>query len=130
MTEVFNERLDNIKFTRDLWGESLELWTRIKEVCEGVELSNMNDTIKWTLIKNGIYSVKSHYSLIDDVISFPHKFLWKNKIPPRVRIFFCLVLRNNILTKDNPIRRGWIGKLACPFVAKITHIITFSYTFL
>src|SRR3954470_11824764 len=31
--QVFDKGLENIKFRRTLWGESLDLWNHIKEVC-------------------------------------------------------------------------------------------------
>ena len=39
----------------------------------------------------------------------------KTKMPPRVKVFMWLALRNSILTKDNLLRRGWKGDEKCPF---------------
>jgi hypothetical protein len=44
---------------------------------------------------------------------FSKKFLWKFKIPMKVRIFLWEVLKNSILTKDNLLKRGWTGNDHC-----------------
>ena len=55
-------------------------------------LTDQNDSIRWTLTKSGVYSLKS--------------FMW-------------LVLRNNILTKHNLARKGCTGhKENCPYCGK------------
>lgn len=73
----------------------------------------------WTLTKNGVYSVKSFYRhLIENGVKYPHFFLWKVKMPPRVNFFMWSTLRNSILTKDNLIRRGWKGDNKCPFCGR------------
>jgi hypothetical protein len=45
----------------------------------------------------------------------PYKFLWKSKLPQKIKIFFWLVVRNKILTKDNLKKRNWNGFLECRF---------------
>lgn len=87
----------------------------MKDVCNGIVLTNEKDMIKWTLEKWCIL-IKSYYrKLIENCINFPHKFMWKTKIPQIVKIFTQLVLRNSIMIKDNLIRRGWTSSRACPF---------------
>lgn len=111
---------DSIHFRRTLYGDSLELWNHIKEGCANVVLTGQRDTIKWTLNKNNIYTVKSYYRhLVENGVKYPHNFMWKIKMPPRVKVFMWLVLRNSILTKDNLLRRGWAGdkkKVLSPFL--------------
>ena len=88
-------------------GDSLELWNHTKEACASLVLNNRKDEAIWTLTKNGIYSVKSFYRhLIENGVKYPHFFMWKVKMPPRVEVFMWLTLRNSILTKDNLLRRG------------------------
>lgn len=107
IAEVFRKGLASLSFRRTLYGDSLELWGHVREACEGVMLNQDRDRIKWSLNKNGIYTVKSYYRhLTENGVKYPHNFMWKTKIPPRVRVFMWLVLRNNILTRDNSLRRG------------------------
>lgn len=81
-----------------------------------MELTDQRDTIKWSFNKNGIYTVKSYYRLlIENGVKYPHNFMWKAKMPPRVKVFMWLMLRNIILTKDNLLKRGWLRDKKCPF---------------
>lgn len=34
---------------------------------------------------------------------------------PKIKVFFWLIPKNSILTKDNLIKRGWQGSEACVF---------------
>jgi hypothetical protein len=44
---------------------------------------------------------------------YPYRFIWKIKMPLKVKVFMWLVLKNCILTKDNLMRRGWTGNSQC-----------------
>jgi hypothetical protein len=35
--------------------------------------------------------------------------IWRAKIPYKIKIFVWLIENNAILSKDNMIRRGWVG---------------------
>jgi hypothetical protein len=50
-----------------------------------------------------------------DQVSVPYKFLWKSKLPQKIKIFIWLVVRNKILTKDNLKKRNWKGSQECCF---------------
>ena len=79
-----------------------------------------DDQVKWSLTKNGIFSVKSLYrELTLNSIGYPHKFMWKAKIPLKIKIFLWLTLRKSILTKDNLLRRGWKGNSLCHFCGNL-----------
>jgi hypothetical protein len=54
--------------------------------------------------------------------SFPQKFLWKTKIPMKVRIFLWLMVKCSVLTKDNLMRKGWTGDPHCHFCNKTESI--------
>ena len=87
------------------------------------------DQITWTLTANGIFSVKSIYNvMIINDIGYPHKFMWKARIPQKIKIFLWLTLRNSILTKDNLVRSGWKGSVKCDFcgdVGTVDHLFIF-----
>jgi hypothetical protein len=62
------------------------------------------------------FSVKSVYSSIkNDTVKVPYKFLWKIKLPQKIKIFFWLLLKDHILTKFNILKRGWVGASDCSF---------------
>jgi hypothetical protein len=66
--------------------------------------------------KNGKYSVKVIYDQLSGAGTgrrFTH--IWKAKIPYKVKIFVWLIENNAILSKDNMIRRGWVGNSSCQF---------------
>lgn len=44
-----------------------------------------------------------------------YRFIWKLKLPLKIKIFLLLMLKNNILTKDNFLKRGWTGDNQCSF---------------
>jgi hypothetical protein len=50
-----------------------------------------------------------------DQVSVPYKFLWKSKLPQKIKIFIWLVVRNKILTKDNLKKRNRKGSQECCF---------------
>jgi hypothetical protein len=60
--------------------------------------------------------VKSMYA---DIMSghtvFLKKYLWKIKVPLKIRIFMWFLYRKMILTKDNLAKRGWTGCTKCVF---------------
>jgi hypothetical protein len=79
------------------------------------------------------FSVNSMYKKkMEDQVLIPYKFLCKSKLPQRIKIFFWLVVRNKILTKDNLKKRNWNGSLdsvglmnlsiICSFIAPLRSI--------
>ena len=83
--------------------------------CKHVSLSDQDDRIVWGLGKKG-FSVNSLYKKkVMDQVSVPYKFLWKSKLPQKIKIFIWLVVRNKILTKDNLKKRNWNGSQECCF---------------
>ena len=43
------------------------------------------------------------------------KYLWKLKIPLKIKIFLWFLCRKELLTKDNLIKRNWTGCKKCVF---------------
>jgi hypothetical protein len=52
---------------------------------------------------------------MNDNTRFLPKYIWKLKMPLKVRIFMWLLLRKVLLTKNNLARRNWNGSLKCYF---------------
>lgn len=44
-----------------------------------------------------------------------HKRIWKGKIQLKIKIFMWLLTNDAILTKDNLVKRKWIGDSSCMF---------------
>ena len=85
---------------------------------QGHTLNNSEpDSIHWRWSSQGIFTVHSLYEWLD-YGCIPNKtfqFLWKSKLPFKIKIFLWLVRQNRILTKDNLRKRGWQGDSSCHF---------------
>jgi hypothetical protein len=81
-----------------------------------VELSNDPDEFKWKLTESGSYTVKSMYNdLMQGHTIFLRKYLWKLKIPLKIKIFMWFLNNKVLLTKDNLAKRKWKGCQKCCF---------------
>lgn len=86
-----------------------------------------DDIISWKFGPKGRFSVKSVYDALSVTENGPyHKKIWKSKVPAKIKIFLWLVLNNAILTKDNMIRRNWVGDpicYFCPLEESVNHLL-------
>jgi hypothetical protein len=123
--EALLERWSNLKFRRTLTDNVLQMWESLIAECAVVVLSDENDTVKWKLDPKG-FSVRSMYRALKwRSFGFPFKFLWKVKVPAKVKVFLWLVVKRSILTKDVLHHRGWKGDWLCQFCSEnetISHL--------
>ena len=59
------------------------------------------------------------------------KYLWKLKVPLKIKVFMWFLQSKVLLTKDNLIKRQWTGCKRCAFCQSdesVEHLII-SYTF-
>jgi hypothetical protein len=115
-----------MKFRRAMIGVRMELWTKLKDLCGQMTFSETQDKLSWLLTESGQFSTKSFYLALQNFGAVPYKFLWKVKIPLRIKTFIWLVLRKSILTKDNLIHRGGKCDAKCVFYGKdesIDHLL-------
>jgi hypothetical protein len=69
--------------------------------------------------KSGMFSVKSVYThLHRNSVAKDNRQFWKAKIPLKIKIFMWLVMQNAILTKDNLLKRKWVGGPSCAFSSR------------
>jgi hypothetical protein len=99
----------------------------------GVRLLNEIDLFHWKLTASGDFWVKSLYAdFMNDHTKYPSKYLWKLKVPLEIRIFIWLLNKQVLLTKDNLIRRNWVGCKKCAFCdleESVEHLfIVFPFT--
>ena len=60
--------------------------------------------------------MKSLYNALTKNDSGPtHSHIWKGKIPPKIKMFLWLIENKAILTKDNMLKRKWVGSPTCHF---------------
>jgi hypothetical protein len=68
------------------------------------------------LSAEAIFFVKSTYNALTGSEGGPSfKYIWKGKIPAKIKIFLWLIANNAILTKDNMLKRQWKGDPTCYF---------------
>ena len=84
-------------------------------LCSEFNLSSQKDKPIWRLGNKG-FTVNSLYKKNSlDQFKVPYRFLWKSKLPQKIKVFLWLVIRNKILTKDNLRKRNWKGSDDCCF---------------
>jgi hypothetical protein len=106
----------NISFRRYLTGDRWQAWLDLVERLMDVHLTDEKDTFIWKLTESGQFSVKSLYAeLMNGNTKFLRKYLWKMKVPLKIRIFMWFLNRKEILTKDNLVKRNWTGDKKCVF---------------
>jgi hypothetical protein len=81
-----------------------------------VNLSADPDKFIWNLTSSGVFSVKSMYvDYMNGNTTYLRKYIWKLKVPLKIRIFMWFLNRKVILTKDNLVKRQWTGCTKCVF---------------
>ena len=70
----------------------------------------------WKLTINGLFTVKSMYKdMMNGHTWFLRKYLWKLKIPVKIKVFVWFLNRKVLQSKDNIARRKWQGCTKCSF---------------
>jgi hypothetical protein len=106
VNSVLVSNFETLTFRRRIIGNLRVLLEDLKICCNHVTLSHHDDRIVWGLGSKG-FSVNSLYKkkMMDQAYT-PYKFLWKSKLPQKIKVFMWLVVRNKILTKDNLKKRN------------------------
>lgn len=106
----------NISFTRWLMDDMLVTRQRILDDMYKIEFTSENDSVSWKFGPMGRFSVKSVYNALTVNDSGPHhRKIWKGKVPAKIKIFLWLLMNNAVLTKDNLLKRKWVGSPICYF---------------
>ncbi|WVZ85024.1 hypothetical protein U9M48_031988, partial [Paspalum notatum var. saurae] len=129
---VFSSTPLNISFRRALVGDRLQKWKELVSEIALVQLDDQPDSFKWNLSKHGCFTVNSMYRhlvskhgcftvnsmyrhLVNQTALPLNKFLWKLKLPLKIKIFVWFLFKGVILTKDNLLKRHWTGDGRCCF---------------
>jgi hypothetical protein len=81
-----------------------------------VNLSTESDRFCWKLNDLGVFSVKSLYlDLMNGHTTVLRKYLWKFKIPLKIKILMWFLNSKVLLAKDNLAKRNWNGCQKCCF---------------
>ena len=106
----------NMSFRRALLGDTWAAWSNLCLRLMEVSLSNEPDRFVWNLTASGIFSVKSMYEdLMNGHARDLHTYLWKLKVPLKIKVFMWFLKNKVLLTKDNLAKRNWQGCTKCSF---------------
>lgn len=116
VAEVLGSLPIHISFRRALVGDKLVAWNELVLRLASIQLTEGQDTFRWSLHQHGKFSVHSMYRALINGMVFPiNRYLWKLKIPLKIKIFLWFLLNGVILTKDNLAKRQWNGSTKCCF---------------
>ena len=88
VAEAIEKGWSGFRFRRTLHGETLELWESLIKRCETIEMGQGRDKVEWPLTANNFVSTKSLYrKQITEECNYPQFFLWKIKIPAKIKVF-------------------------------------------
>ena len=100
----------NITFRRTLNGNRWNRWLQLLARLMEIQLNDNQDVFKWNLTASGKFTVKSLYlDYMSEHAHFNCKYLWKMKVPLKIKIFMWFLRRKVVLTKDNLAKRKWEG---------------------
>jgi hypothetical protein len=115
VNKVLSSNFLALSFRRRIMDSLNLMYDELIDCCSSQQVTGQEDKIVWTLGKNG-FSVNSLYKRkICHLAYVPYQFLWKTKLPYKIKVFLWLVVRNKILTKDNLKKRNWHGLSDCCF---------------
>jgi hypothetical protein len=95
---------------------NLQSWHNLVMRIAQVHLNDRSGIFRWSLKSDVQFSVSSMYSALLDTHMVSHNiYLWKLKIPLKIKVFLWLLYKKVILTKDNLVKRNWHGNKKCCF---------------
>jgi hypothetical protein len=106
----------NVSFRRALVDDKLVEWHNVAQIVNVVLLDSA-DTCVWNLTHSGSFTVRTMYlHFLNSQPPFRHKFIWKLRIPLKIKIFLLFPKRGVVLTKDNLAKKNWKGSEKCDTV--------------
>jgi hypothetical protein len=119
VADVLSRNSLNIRFNRMLVREKWDAWIHLVTRLMNIHLNDEPNRFKW------------HLTMYADCMNghtvFLKKYLWKIKVPIKIRIFMWFLYNKVILTKDNLVKRHWTGCAKCVFVVLRRQLTIFLY---
>jgi hypothetical protein len=116
VAQVLAQSLLNITFRRILTDSKWTSWVQLCRKLMMVTLHDEDDRFVSKLTSNGLFFVKSMYEdIMCDHTPYLRKYLWKVKIPLKIKIFMWFMSNKVLLTKDNLAKHHWNGCTKCVF---------------
>jgi hypothetical protein len=105
-----------IPFRRTLRGDNLLHWNAIKDSLRNLPRSDDSDFITWSLNPKKCFSTKSVYLWLERNLAGSHnKWIWKAKVPLKIKVFLWQLCQDAVLTRENMKKRQWHGSPICSF---------------
>jgi hypothetical protein len=115
VAKAFSSEFRAVNFRRRIYGALEDDYNHLITQCNNFSISEEEDKSVWLLGNKG-FSVNSFYKKIKCTqIPVPSSFLWKNRLPYKIKAFLWLFRHKKILTKDNLFKKNWRGNLDCIF---------------
>jgi hypothetical protein len=106
----------NITFRRGLNDNKWLQWLQLCQRLITINLTSESDKFVWKLNESGMFTIKSMYlDMMNGHSVYLRKYLWKLKIPLKIKIFMWFLNNKVLLTKDNLAKRKWNGCQKCCF---------------
>ncbi|XP_071680257.1 uncharacterized protein [Lolium perenne] len=106
----------NLSFRRFVTPDLAHQVHGLLHIVRQTTLSHEKDKSCWKWTKSGKFTVKSMYNhLCRNSMDRSFKHLWKSRIPLKIKIWLWLIWHNAIATKDNLLKRNWVGSASCQF---------------
>ena len=103
--KVISSNFQVLTFRRRLTGVLGDDYNDLITQCSNFLLSEEEDNSVW-LLGGKSFSVNSLYKeMKSSQIAVPSNFLWKTRLPYKIKVFLWLVRYKKILTKDNLFKR-------------------------
>lgn len=102
-------------FKRALNLQEFNRWLDLVDRIADVPLSANPDSVSWALNKNKSFSTKSLYRFLSNggVSSRIAGFIWKSKLPLKIKLFLWQVFNNKLQVASSLAKRGWHGNCKC-----------------
>jgi hypothetical protein len=72
-----------------------------------IQLNGKKDRFVWSIASSGTFSVKSMYlDMLDHDTKYLKRYIWKMKVPLKIKVFIWFLHWKVILTKDNLVKRN------------------------
>lgn len=100
----------NIVFRRALVGDKWT-WLHLVQRLMDIILTQDTNVLRRNLPTSGVKSI--YVDMMNDNLLFRQKYIWKLKVPLKIKIFKWYLFRGVVLTKDNLAKCNWNGSNNC-----------------
>jgi len=125
--KVLSSDFNALSFRRRIVGDLGNMFEALKSLCCQTTLTVDDDRVHWTLGKKG-FTVNSLYKMNrSNSMLVPYRFLWKIRLPNKIKVFLWLVLKIEFSLKKNYAKED--GRV-CPVVSFVAFLNLLTTYFL